>query len=125
MVGYKITDNFSVGPKAGFNYSFIQEVIGGQRYRFNPVEWSVGAFTRLKFVRVLFAQLEYEYAAEKAVAYTSSAPEIVTIKNNNIWVGGGYNAGGFEFAILYNLNENTNYLYSIPIEYRTGFTINF
>ncbi len=125
MVGYKLSENFSVGPRVGFDYSFKQINFNGQRYRFHPVEWSVGAFARVKFFRILFAHLEYEYANEKFIVIANGQPGIVGERNNNIWVGGGYNPGGFEFSILYNLLDNGYALDDFPIIYRAGFTVNF
>ncbi len=127
MMGYKITDAISLGPRLGISYQYIK--IRGQRetFKFNPVELSGAIFARAKVYRQIFGHAEYEIANEKNAFIINGIPTLVKETANNFYIGAGYNSGGkfaSEISILYNLLEDENSL-DVPFSIRAGFTYNF
>ena len=47
MVGYKITEEFSVGPRASVQYNYFRVNDGGQVLRASPITWAAGAFHQI------------------------------------------------------------------------------
>lgn len=126
MVGYKITDRLSVGPRISATlYNFRIQTFTGVEKR-TPVSWSVAAFTRYKILSMLFTHLEYEYQNE---AFLDGNLNTAYDKNNNLFLGLGYTSSsggpiGYEFLLLYNFlipeNSITN-----PFDFRVALTYNF
>lgn len=121
MVGYKFTDNISVGPRVTFNY--YEEYIPGDNFK--VIQWGIGGFGRVKFSPSIFAHLEYEVLKLDEVSDFG----LQEGSENNFYGGLGYNSAGgagfgYEIMILYNfLEENRDT--QVPIEFRVGFTYNF
>lgn len=129
MVGYKVTDQLSIGPRAGIAYQHIRTIgFDGRVYKFNPLELSGGVFARYKPLYNFFAHVEYEVASDKrAISGFSGPPVIETFIQNNFYVGAGYTSGGTissEIYILYNVLEEGNTLQP-PWSFRGGFAYNF
>ena len=122
MVGYKITDRFSVGPRVALDYQeqFIQDFTNGRW-----LSWGVGVFGRAKITESLFGHVEYMY--EKIDGLNDISPDFAT-QENNLYLGGGYSSSGggafgYEFVVLFNTSERDTD--RVPIDYRIGFTWNF
>lgn len=136
MVGYKIFDRLSVGPRVGFNYSYIKFFQSGRNYVVEPLSFNVGAFSRYKILDMIFAHVEYERFSEESVDPDQDGfiefdqdGEIATgrINSNNFYAGLGYNSGGllaYEIALLYNFLEPEN-SFDTPFSIRAGFTYKF
>ncbi len=129
MAGYKITDEFSIGPRLGIAYQHIRSRgIDNQIYKFNPIEISGALFARYKFFSQIFGHVEYEIASEKNPARNlNGIPIIIRETENNFYMGAGYNSGGrfaSEIYLLYNFLEDPNSL-EIPLVVRVGFTYRF
>lgn len=137
MVGYKIFEPFSVGPKASIQYSVIKTNVTGENQTVQPVSWSAGVFSRYKIVRAIFAHVEFEFENEADIVddrgfiNLDSNGEIIVNRRqrNNVFIGAGYNSNdgglvGFEIVLLYNLTEPENSL-ELPIDLRFGITYNF
>ena len=129
MVGYKLNQNFSIGPRVGIAYQYIKTIgADGNVYNFHPIEISGALFGRAKVYRSFFAHLEYEVAQEKNPTQDfNGIPFIIKETENNFYVGGGFNSGGrvaSEIYLLYNLLEDNNSL-EIPWIFRVGLTYNF
>ncbi len=129
MMGYKITESISVGPRIGASYRNIKSRgLDGRVYRFNPVELSGALFGRVKLFRQIFGHVEYELASEKNLVNNSANG--ISIRNGtetNFYLGGGYNSGGkiaSEIYILYNFNED-DFSLEVPWVIRAGFTYRF
>ena len=61
MVGYKITDAFSVGPRIEILYRGERyDINTGTDLKFNSTNYGVGAFTRLKVFNQYFIHAEYQ-----------------------------------------------------------------
>jgi len=122
MVGFKLNDIFSIGPRAQLNYIVVYQPGPNDKY----LEWGVGAFGRAKVYNSIFVHTEYSF---EAFTYLSGEEDLRLDDGTNFYLGGGYNssvgAGGFgyEILILWNFLEDDNF--NIPIDYRVGFTYNF
>ena len=132
MVGYKIIENLSVGPRVSISYFNIrQDNGGGQIVKDNFVIYSFGAFTRYKVFNTFFAHVEYEnmrYPDQAVWEYDSQCQRVGFLRSeDNFYAGLGYNSGGifaYEFYALYNFNAN-DCTTDFPIEIRAGFTYKF
>lgn len=125
MVGYKITDRLSVGPRVSATlYSFrIQSFSVEKR---NPISWSMAAFGRYQIVSNIFAHVEYEY---ENAAYLDGNLNTAYDKRNNVYLGAGYafNSGSlfrYEISLLYNFLI-PDYSIESPLDYRVAITYNF
>ncbi|MEQ8702669.1 MAG: hypothetical protein RIC19_02055 [Phaeodactylibacter sp.] len=132
LVGYKITDNFSVGPRFSLIYTNYRLQTGFDRVTStNLFDYGVGAFTRYKLFRSFFIHLEYGADNEELVnGYDSFNDELITsrVLRSNAYVGVGYNDGGdiwgYDIYLLYNTLAPENNV-RLPIEFRFGLTYNF
>ena len=139
MVGYKVFENFSVGPRGSATLSVLRGTTSsGQVVRASPVSYSYGAFTRYKLFPAVFLQVEFEF--EDAVflqtdgfgfAVADNNGDLATVRQfqENFYVGGGYNSSiggvwGYEIVVLYNFNVPDNSIQN-PLDLRFGITYNF
>lgn len=138
MVGYKIFEQLSVGPRFKIDYYWQRfQNVGGGNIDFKSTTFGFGAFTRAKFLGNFFGHVEYEYENREIPddsnggirADPNDPDEILTIRDDrtNFYLGAGYTSGGqfaYEILLLYNLNhpDNSNLL---PFDFRVGFTYNF
>lgn len=145
MVGYKILPFLSVGPRIGFNYTNLKgetQNTNGQlsgRKSVNLNDYSVGIFSRVKFLRVMFVHLELTSLSQEQAFVTGNGFLATDANNNNkiiterssqlgSYAGLGYNNGmggiGYEILALYNFNITKDDPRS-PFELRIGFTYKF
>lgn len=130
MVGYKIIEQISVGPRLNFYFSSYKE----QGYEtLNLFNTELGAFIRGRIFRGLFIQGEVsnEWGQEP---YYAAPPKYEKIKYTrfNQYLGGGYNFGngmggfGSEIGIFYNFAVGSDInSYENPWDYRFVFTWRF
>lgn len=143
MVGYKITDNLSAGPRVGVTYQYIKgdarDLISGelQTEATGLTEYIAGAFVRYKVFQQFFAQFEGEFRSSEFVLtdgrfliYDSEIDDLSTVRQSDFQpiIGAGYNSGmglwGYEIMILYRLNIPEDDIRS-PFDIRFGITYNF
>lgn len=130
MVGYKITDNLSFGPRGSALVSFYKTTAySSTPERVTPTDWSLGVFGRYRIRREFFAQVEYAYQNEAFITAAASGLEIDREVNNAFYVGGGYstpigNQLGLEISINYYLNQPLNDFRN-PLSYRFGLNYRF
>jgi len=129
MAGYKITDNFSFGPRITLQYESYRVDVGNDVAKANPLTFGGGVFSRYKIIPALFAHVEYELASE--VIYTGvsgTTVETLRVQQNNFYVGLGYTSTGsmvgYEISLLYNVNAPENTIQQ-PIDIRFGLNYNF
>ena len=118
MVGYKVTPEFSIGPRVELTYSHIRVGSGNNVDKFNFFDYGIGAFSRYKLFTQFFAHAEYQIESRKFTDGTRDS-------RNNFFLGGGYTSGGqigYEVSILWNFLEDTA---DLPLDYRIAFTYNF
>ena len=148
MVGYKISEKLSIGPRVsatyrhlrglGYNgFSFTDDIKRG-----NTFSTSVALFGRYKILPAIFAHAEYEksitnytpvyrnFSNQIFLAVDPNTDEVLAEREiqNNAYVGLGYTSvGGIlntEISVLYNVLDNSQSL-SIPIVFRFGLNYNF
>jgi hypothetical protein len=139
MVGYKVFPSFSVGPRFSLQYTYIKGIgTDGNIHKVQPISFSYGVFARYKFLRSLFAHVEYEhenaefpYFNGPYLYYDASLAKIATerVSWDNVYVGLGYNSSGgngfgYEIMLLYNVTQPAN-SFDLPFDIRFGFTYNF
>lgn len=132
MVGYKITDKFSVGPRVSAIYTnYRYQISNTQVAKADPISWGAGAFARYRIIPIIFAHVEY--GVENEALFTDiRGTDIVVARRtrNNMFLGLGYTSAnssspwGFEISILYNALLPSNSVES-PFDLRTGITYNF
>ena len=126
MVGYKINETFSFGPRVGAAYRNIRINNGPNNIqKFNPIEFSGALFGRAKVFNQFFGHVEYELANEKRPVSGSS--RLSTRTDTNFYLGAGYTSGGklsSEIYVLYNFIEDDTSFES-PFVIRGGLTYNF
>lgn len=130
MVGYKLTDEFSVGPRASLSYLFYK----GETFTpagvqsANLFDYGLGAFARYKIIRSIFLHVEYGFDNEARISGYDEEWLIDRRIRNNAFIGGGYNDGngvwGYEISLLYNILQDENSL-NLPFDFRFGITYNF
>ncbi|HMQ49920.1 MAG TPA: hypothetical protein PKA00_20900 [Saprospiraceae bacterium] len=132
MVGYKITDNFSIGPRGEVLFNFYRADVGAPEIAKGTfVNYGLGVFSRYKIFRTIFIHGEYGFQNEEIIIdYDFNENKFITGRRsrNNAFIGAGYNDGdgvwGYEIALLYNLNQDANTL-DLPFDFRFGITYNF
>ena len=139
MVGYKIVDEFSVGPIVGIQYNYLKGTsTDGRVHSGDAISWSLGLFTRYKFLRTLFLHAEYGIENNEYVYFSGpfmvidpTTGKVATTREqqNNFYGGIGYNSGGdllaFEMYLLYNFIEPNIETVNLPITLRFGITYKF
>ncbi|MBK6546733.1 MAG: hypothetical protein WBB02_04115 [Saprospiraceae bacterium] len=129
MVGYKLNSFLSAGPRVSIDWTIAKFNDGFTAYKFNSLDYGVGAFVRAKFFHNFFAHLEY---SQLNVTYSDG-----NVINNKLvkyreWkdillLGLGYTSDSeisYEFYVNYNFLEDDN-SFQVPILYRAGITYKF
>lgn len=150
MVGYKITDKLSIGPRINLNYTHIRgtgfDGFNLETFRANLLSNSFAVFGRYKILPAIFAHVEFEnqtlenyYVSQiqtiggfftQVARLDPSSKELLTekTKRNNGYVGLGYTTTGgllnSEISVLYNFLEDPNSI-RLPFEFRFGLNYNF
>ena len=134
MIGYKIFDALSIGPRGSLTYFAYRLNQGGGRdvERLNTNSWDIGGFIRFRPVDTFFGQIEANLVNEpNNIIWNNVTQELdVTRRERSaINIGLGYTSSsggpwGFEALILYNVNPPSNDITS-PLDYRFGLTYNF
>lgn len=130
MVGYKVTDWFSIGPRVEANwvtqrFQLARDVVG----KFNTVDFAVGPFARIKPLPNFFGQAEFQYVNVGVPVGVKPNNRTINERQSGerFYVGAGYSSGGVvstEIMILYDVLDQRNTT-DLPIDFRFGFTWNF
>jgi hypothetical protein len=142
MVGYKLTDNLSVGPRIGITYQHIKgdsrDITTGELAIKSTglTEYIAGVFARYKVFNQFFAHVEAEYRSSEFVLsdgtfLAADGDDLATVRQDEFQpiVGVGYNSSGggpwgYEIMLLYRTNIPEDDIRS-PFDLRIGFTYNF
>lgn len=140
MVGYKIIEPVSVGPRFSFSYNYIKgQGLDGMFYKAQPLSYSAAVFTRFKFLRSFFLHGELEYESREVFFVDPSGYLVIDpvegkilterISKENAYLGAGYNSAapggwGYEVLVLYNFLVPDN-SYELPFNIRVGLTYRF
>lgn len=122
LVGFRVTENFSIG--GGFTYNYYSIDYGGQKY--SSTIYGSNTFARYLITENLFAQVGWDRLSVPNY-YSPIVNERAWI--DNILVGGGYRQpfsdnGSFIAMIFYNINETPLSPYPNPI-IQIGFNVGF
>ncbi len=125
MFGYKITEEFSIGPRAELDYVHARFATGNNTSdKYNIFNYAIGGFARYKVFNPFFAHVEYQLESR---ADPIGNGETRRGSRDNFFVGGGYGSSGgligYEISILWNVLEDGSV--DIPLDYRIAFTYNF
>lgn len=133
MIGYKVFDALSIGPRGSLTYfAYRLNQGGGNVEKLNTTAWEVGGFVRFRPVETFFGQVEANLVNEpNNIIWNNVTQELDVTRRErsaiNIGLGYTSSSGGpiaFEAIILYNVNPPSNDITS-PLDYRFGLTYNF
>jgi len=125
MVGYKITPNWSAGPRLDLGYFDTRFNFGTRVDRYNSFVFGGGVFTRYKVIWDVFIHVESGFFEFPLLGTDLSGnPTVFKQVQNPVYVGLGYNAGGGEILLLYDVAAPGNAIVQ-PWDLRFGFTFNF
>ncbi len=139
MVGFKIIEPVSVGPRFIFNSLFIK-IDNGPNGIISDVinEYGSGLFARYKPFRQFFGHVEYEYLISEEILTAPGGgllldPDDPTkfatdkISKDAFYLGIGYSSGAiisYEVMLLYNALQDKN-IVDLPFSIRAGLTYKF
>lgn len=130
MVGYKITPQWSVGPRVSFTYTYYStRTFNGSPASAQPLNFGGGLFTRYKIIPSIFLHAEVEAASEAIIIRDFSQLVIERVYRENVYLGAGYTSSnqgglGYELLLLYNVNQPSN-VFESPFDIRFGFNYRF
>ncbi len=128
IVGYKITEFISVGPRGSIVYnSFAYDLNNGDRVKERWAGWSAGIFARAKVFQPFFAHIEYNLVSDVNIfsdGTRSRQIDAAPFFGGGISQGGGPGLPGYEILLLFRLTERDR-LNQQPFELRTGLNFNF
>lgn len=128
MVGYKIIEPLSVGPRVSVNYTSLK--YPGYK-ALSLVDTEIGAFLRFRAFRGFFLQGEVSntWSQQPGEFQSNNTLSKYSIQRFNQYLGAGYNFGngeggvGSEIGVFYNfaIASDIN-SYQNPLDFRFGFT---
>lgn len=129
MVGYKVNNFLSVGPRGAIAYNALRFENGtADRDKVNFVTWEAGLFARAKIYAPFFAHVEYSLVNEATTRDGTGGVNKITrgipFAGVGINQGGGPGVMGGEILVLIRLSRS-EFLFDSPIVYRFGFNYNF
>ena len=134
MVGYKIIDRVSLGPRVGVIYATQRAIAGNQVIRFNSWDFEYGVFGRVKILPILFFHSEYsiENRAIPTGRLVQGTNRLESTRESidHAYVGLGYQSGGgpsalgYEIMLLFDVLGDPNST-RLPIDFRFGLNYNF
>ena len=130
LVGYKISDPFSVGMSLTYQY------VGEKDSDASLSNFGLGPFARFQVTDEYFIHAEYEYLNYEYVSgFATQDGDVPTERNsyNSLWLGVGYGGpigrnGGFFVLALYNVlydPAEEPQPYASPLSIRAGFAVGF
>ena len=123
LVGYRITDPFSVGMQLTYQY------VNDKNYDVAFNNYGLGPFARFQVGDNYFAHAEYEYLNFEYPSGLTPDGDVETSRDgyNSMWLGAGYKERGFFVLALYNVLYDENELspYASPFSIRAGFSVGF
>jgi hypothetical protein len=127
MVGYKLTNHISAGPRVELNFTSIKQPGSKAESLF---ETDAGVFARVRIFRGLFLQGELSNQWYSDLDLYTGEKYSATRFNQRLgagWnFGNGMGGGASEIGVFYNFAiANELNTYENPLAYRFGFTWNF
>lgn len=129
MVGYKIIDQISVGPRISALYTYQKIPLVAS---FNMFDFELSAFVRFRVYQGFFIQGELGYISDQYIYQDQFGFGKDTRNRTAEYIGIGYNfangQGGWgqEIAIMYDLSVGSDInSFETPWQYRLAFTYGF
>jgi len=128
IVGYKINNFLSVGPRGGIAYNAYRIENGSpDRTKVNFWTWQAGLFARAKIYQPFFAHVEYSLVSD--VVRFDANDDPINETRAIPFLGGGISQGGpgaagYEIMILFRLSQ-ADRIGDSPFDIRTGLNFNF
>lgn len=125
MVGYKVTDKLSFGPRVEIQYtSFKYQTVSGNQTA-NNFNFGGFGFGRYKIFRRFFIHIETGFTTQPYLTPDNSGNlDFIRELRQPVLAGLGYTEGGGEIYLLYDFN-NPDETARFPFQYRFGFNYNF
>jgi len=125
MVGYKVTDKLSFGPRVEIQYTSYKFETASGNQTANNFNFGGFGFGRYKIFRRFFIHVESGFTTQPYLT-TDNFGNIGFTRElrQPVLAGLGYTEGGVEMYLLYDFNdpdETARY----PLQYRLGFNYNF
>jgi hypothetical protein len=125
MVGYKLNDRFSVGPRVSLNYNRFTCDQGD--FKTGYLTWEAGIFARAKIINPIFIHAEMSLENRRLI---TGCNEPLRQTRSVPYLGVGYspdNGGGgsSELLLLFRLRRDGQNIIESPYVFRTGFNFNF
>lgn len=131
MVGYKIFENLSVGPRFEFSLyrGKYQQFGQGEVLKVNAFNYGIGIFSRYKFLSQFFAHAEFQYQSlEQGTGFiVDNKLETTRVGREYFYLGAGYSTGdiwAYEVSLLYDVLDGGGTT-ELPLSYRIGITYKF
>lgn len=128
MVGYKLNDRFSIGPRISLNYNrFTCDQGAADNFKTGYLTWEAGIFARAKIINPIFIHAEMSLENRRLIVGCSEPLK----QNRSVpYLGIGYSPdnGGFgtaELLLLFRLRNDGQNIIESPYVFRTGFNFNF
>ncbi len=144
MLGFKLNKNFSVGPRFGVNYQGGRYNDGnfGEDIRLDAFDFSVGIFSRFKFLKIAFAHAEIENFWESfatGILDDNNRLELERDASLHYYLGAGIGTPGqklsFNGYFLYDISKHAGFTSDLrnnnittenfPLVVRLGFRYRF
>jgi hypothetical protein len=126
MVGYKVTDKLSFGPRIEIQYTAFKIQTGPDNNNtFSNLNFGGFGFGRYKIFKKVFIHVESGITTQPILRTNAVGdPEFVRELRQPVFAGLGYSEGGTEIYLLYDFNDPDRNL-RFPLDYRFGFNYNF
>jgi hypothetical protein len=125
MVGYKVTDKLSFGPRIEVQYTSYKFQTGSGDQTANNLNFGGFGFGRYKIFRRFFIHVESGFTTQPYLTTDSSGNlDIIRELRQPVLAGLGYTEGGGEIYLLYDFNDPDE-TSRFPFQYRFGFNYNF
>ncbi len=127
MVGYKVTNNISFGPRVAISYNSFRQRAPFTEIKANYITWAAGVFGRVRVINPFFAHVEYSLESD-VIGFLGNEP---VRRNRGVpYVGAGYSpfnpgGGSSEMLLLFRLAPRSQIVREAPYVIRFGINFNF
>ncbi len=127
MVGYKVTNQLSFGPRVAVAYNAFKQRNTGADFSSNYLTWAVGVFGRMRVFNEFFIHTEYSLESD-IIGFIGNEP---VRRNRGVpYLGAGYSpfnpgGGSSEILLLFRLASSSQIIQEAPYVLRAGINFNF